>query len=55
MTYALLLGSVGIYTGMYKFRHKTKHLKFTIGVPIMFILNCVTLYYIITYFNIINF
>ena len=30
-------GSVGAYAGMQFFRHKTKHLKFTIGVPAIFI------------------
>lgn len=28
-----LLGSIGIWSGMYLFRHKTKHKKFTIGIP----------------------
>ena len=26
-------GSLGMLFGMYQFRHKTKHLKFTLGVP----------------------
>ncbi len=30
---AVLGGSVGALLGMYTFRHKTKHLKFTLGVP----------------------
>ncbi len=49
MTYALLLGGIGIYYGMYKFRHKTKHTKFVIGVPVCIILNIICSYYIITY------
>ena len=28
-------GSIGILLSMYTFRHKTKHLKFTIGVPLI--------------------
>ena len=28
-------GSVGSLIGMYAFRHKTKHLKFTLGVPVI--------------------
>jgi len=28
-------GGFGILAGMYMFRHKTKHLKFTLGVPII--------------------
>ena len=30
---AALGGSIGSLIGMYTFRHKTKHLKFTAGVP----------------------
>lgn len=32
---AAILGSLGILSGMYIFRHKTKHAKFTFGVPII--------------------
>lgn len=30
---ALLGGSIGALAGMYTCRHKTKHLKFTLGIP----------------------
>lgn len=30
---AILGGSLGTIIGMYSFRHKTKHIKFTLGVP----------------------
>lgn len=30
---AIIGGSLGSLLGMYTFRHKTKHLKFTIGIP----------------------
>lgn len=33
MTCAALGGSIGALIGMYTFRHKTKHLKFTLGIP----------------------
>ena len=33
MLTAALGGSVGIHAGMYLFRHKTRHPKFTLGVP----------------------
>ena len=33
LTIAALGGSVGSLIGMYTFRHKTKHIKFTLGVP----------------------
>lgn len=34
---ALLGGSLGVYIGMQSFRHKTKHKKFTVGVPIIIV------------------
>lgn len=46
---AFLLGSIGIYSGMFKFRHKTKHTSFLVLVPILFILNIISVYYIISY------
>lgn len=36
---ALLGGSLGAFTGMQVFRHKTKHLKFLLGVPACMILH----------------
>lgn len=44
---ALLLGSIGVYIGMYKFRHKTKHLSFTVGIPVCILINAFTVYYIL--------
>lgn len=35
---ALVGGSVGAFLAMRAFHHKTKHWQFTIGVPVMFIL-----------------
>jgi len=35
---AMLGGSIGAWLGMYLFRHKTKHLKFVIGVPVILLL-----------------
>ena len=32
---ALLGGSLGALLGMYTCRHKTKHLKFTLGIPVI--------------------
>ena len=34
---ALIGGSIGALAGMYTFRHKTKHPKFTLGIPAIFI------------------
>lgn len=46
---SFLLGGIGIYLGMYLFRHKTKHVKFTVGIPITIILNIICIYYIISH------
>ena len=35
---ALIGGSIGGILGMYTFRHKTKHLKFTLGFPAIILL-----------------
>ena len=35
MSIAVAGGSFGILMGMYIFRHKTKHLKFSIGIPVI--------------------
>ncbi len=40
---AFLMGGVGEYLGMQTFRHKTKHIKFTIGVPLCIIANVAVL------------
>lgn len=37
MTVAAIGGSIGCLTGMYTFRHKTRHLKFTLGIPAILI------------------
>lgn len=38
MTVAAIGGSIGSLFGMYTFRHKTKHPKFTIGIPVILVL-----------------
>lgn len=35
MGVALIGGSIGAILGMYLFRHKTRHLKFTLGLPLI--------------------
>ena len=40
---ALLGGSLGIIGGMYAARHKTKHISFTIGVPVVLALQIVAI------------
>ena len=43
MTLAAVGGSFGCLAGMKLFRHKTKHLKFTIGVPVLLAVHVVVL------------
>ncbi|MBQ9832798.1 MAG: DUF1294 domain-containing protein [Clostridia bacterium] len=38
---AAFFGGVGAFLGMNLFRHKTKHLKFKIGIPLLILLNIV--------------
>lgn len=35
---AIIGGSLGSLLGMYTFRHKTKHIKFTIGIPFIMLI-----------------
>ena len=35
---SIIGGSLGTLLGMYTFRHKTKHLKFTLGIPLILII-----------------
>lgn len=39
---ALIGGSIGSIAGMYIFRHKTKHLYFVIGMPVILALQIIT-------------
>ncbi|WP_027632922.1 DUF1294 domain-containing protein [Clostridium hydrogeniformans] len=39
-------GSIGSILGMYIFRHKTKHLKFTLGIPFIILIQLsIIIYY----------
>ena len=44
---AIIGGSIGSIIGMYKFRHKTKHKQFTIGLPSILIFQMLILNYIL--------
>lgn len=47
MLAAVLGGSVGSLIGMYTVRHKTKHLKFTLGIPLILAVQLVILTWIL--------
>lgn len=36
---SLLGGSIGALAGMYMFRHKTKHMRFVVGMPAVLVLH----------------
>lgn len=43
---ATLFGSVGVFFGMFTFRHKTRKWYFLIGIPLLFLQNMALLYVI---------
>ena len=47
LTLALIGGSIGALIGMFGFKHKTRHIKFVLGVPVIFALHVVLLYYLV--------
>ena len=44
-------GGIGTIVGMYKFRHKTKKLKFTIGLPVLLILDILLIIWFLVVFK----
>lgn len=49
MTVAVLGGSIGSLLGMYTVRHKTQHLKFTLGIPLILAVQIVAAVWILVY------
>ena len=47
MLSAAIGGSIGALAGMYTFRHKTLHRKFTIGIPAILVLQIAAVVYIL--------
>jgi uncharacterized membrane protein YsdA (DUF1294 family) len=44
---SILGGSIGMLIGMSSFRHKTKHKKFTIGIPFILLMQiCLFIFYL---------
>lgn len=48
MLIALLGGGIGSFAGMRCFRHKTKHLKFTLGIPVIILIEIFIILYFYT-------
>ena len=44
---AAIGGSIGSIVGMYKFRHKTKHVKFVLGIPAILIAQIALVYLLV--------
>ena len=44
---AAIGGSIGIWASMYIVRHKTKHIKFVIGVPAILVLQLILVLYLL--------
>ncbi len=51
LTVAALGGSIGSLAGMYTVRHKTRHLKFTIGVPLILGIQVVAAVWLFLFFK----
>lgn len=43
---SFLGGGPGILAAMYKFRHKTKHIKFTVGIPAIIAVECAVIIFL---------
>ena len=50
MSICLLGGGIGTIAGMYKFRHKTKKLKFSVGMPTILISEIALVIYLLMKF-----
>ena len=44
MTVAAIGGSIGSLIGMYTFRHKTRHVKFTLGIPAILVVQVAAIF-----------
>ena len=47
MTIAAIGGSFGAFIGMKCFRHKTKHAKFFVGIPLLMAVHIVALFFLV--------
>lgn len=39
-------GSLGVLLGIYSFKHKTKHVKFTLGIPLILLVQVLLFFFI---------
>jgi len=45
--WAICLGSLGVYLGMFAFRHKTRKIYFTLGIPLLILQNFTLLFFLV--------
>lgn len=45
---SIIGGSVGMYVAMQTVRHKTKHIKFVLGIPLIIIIQVFAVYLVLT-------
>jgi uncharacterized membrane protein YsdA (DUF1294 family) len=41
-------GALGVWLGMRRFRHKTKHVSFVWGIPLLLVWNAAAVYYLLS-------
>ena len=46
LLFAIIGGSLGGLLGMYAFRHKTRHFKFRVGMPLILLVQVIMFFYI---------
>lgn len=51
LSYSLLGGGLGSMLGMSKYRHKTKKMKFQLGVPFLTVISIFIIWFLISTFN----
>jgi len=51
---ATAFGSLGVYAGMFAFRHKTQKWYFLVGIPLLIIQNAAAAYLVYLYFSSLN-
>lgn len=48
--FAALGGSIGVLVGMYLVRHKTRHISFTVGIPIILLVQIAAMIWLLDIF-----
>ncbi len=54
LLFSLLGGSLAMYITMQSVRHKTQHIKFMLGIPLIMIFQIILIYFLFLFFNPVN-